>query len=174
MGIRFFVIFIIFFAFSSIFLFYQKSKTLNIVSDLVNTPLMELEDSKIYNITYEGITAYLQSRIAKRYKDRYLFYNIFSNKKDSSKNEQLWANKGIMRDERLTLLGNVLYKGSSKQTLKSQKVIYNLKKDILSSNSSFVATYKSSKIVGSSFIYYKKEKRLLADNIKASIVMEEK
>lgn len=135
-----------------------------------NTPLMELEESKIYNITYEGITAYLQSKVAKRYKNRYVLYDIFSNKKDNTKNEQLWAKKGIMKNDILTLLGNVLYKNGSKQTLKSQKVIYNLKKDILSSDTFFVATFEKSKVKGSSFVYYKKQKKLLADNIKADII----
>ncbi len=169
MGIRFFVIFILFFISSSIFLFYQKAKTLNITTDLTSTPLMELEDSKIYNITSDGITAYLQSKVAKRYKNRYVLYDIFSNKKNDTKSEQLWAKKGVMKNDILTLLGNVLYKDSSGQILKSQKVIYNLKKDILSSDTFFVATYKKNKVRGSSFIYYKKEKRLLADNIKADI-----
>ena len=144
------------------------------MADLVNTPMMELEESKIYNITYEGITAYLQSRVAKRYKNRYVLYDIFSNKKDNTESEQLWAKKGVMKNDILTLLGNVLYKDSSEQTLKSQKVIYNLKKDILSSDTPFVATYKKSKVRGSSFVYYKKQKRLLADNIKADIAMEGK
>ncbi len=168
------MVFVLFFVLSSTFLFYQKSKTLNITADLVNTPLMELEESKIYNITYEGITAYLQSKVAKRYKNRYVLYDIFSNKQDNTESEQLWAKKGIMKNDILTLLGNVLYKDSNDQTLKSQKVIYNLKKDILSSDTFFIATYKKSKVKGSSFIYYKKQKRLLADNIKADIEMEEK
>ncbi len=163
------MIFVLFFISSSIFLFYQKSKTLNITADLVNTPLMELEDSKIYNITYEGITAYLQSKIVQKYKNRYVLYDIFSNKKDDTKSEQLWAKKGVMKNDILTLLGDVLYKNSSEQTLKSQKVIYDLKKDILLSNTPFVAIYKKSKVMGSSFVYYKKQKRLLADNIKADI-----
>ncbi len=163
------MIFVLFFISSSIFLFYQKSKTLNITADLVNTPLMELEDSKIYNITYEGITAYLQSKIVQKYKNRYVLYDIFSNKKDDTKSEQLWAKKGVMKNDILTLLGDVLYKNSSEQTLKSQKFIYNLKKDILLSDTPFVAIYKKSKVMGSSFVYYKKQKRLLADNIKADI-----
>ncbi len=159
---------------SSLFLFYQKTKTLNITADTINTPLMELENSKIYNITYKGITAYLQSKIAKRYKNRYVLYDIFSNKKDNTTSEKLWAKKGVMKNDILTLLGDVLYKDSNNQTLQSQKVIYNLKKDILSSDTFFVATYKRSKVKGSSFIYYKEQKRLLADNIKADIVMEKK
>ncbi len=159
---------------SSLFLFYQKTKTLNITADTINTPLMELENSKIYNITYKGITAYLQSKIAKRYKNRYVLYDIFSNKKDNTTSEKLWAKKGVMKNDILTLLGDVLYKDSNNQTLQRQKVIYNLKKDILSSDTFFVATYKRSKVKGSSFIYYKEQKRLLADNIKADIVMEKK
>jgi len=158
-----------FFIVSSLFLFYQKSQTLNLTVDTVNTPMMEIKDSKIYNITFEGITAYLQTKIAKRYKDRYELYDIFSNKKDNIKDEKLWAKKGIMQNDILTLLGNVVYKESNDKTLSSQKVIYNLKKDILSSDTPFEAIYKKSKVWGSSFVYYKKDKRLLADNIKADI-----
>ncbi len=79
-----------------------------------------------------------------------------------------------MQNDILTLSGNVLYKENDDKTLSSQKVVYNLKKDILSSDTFFKATYKESKVWGSSFIYYKKEKRLLADNIKANILTEEK
>jgi len=135
---------------------------------------MELEESKIYNITYDGINTYLQTKLAKRYKNRYEFYDIFSNKLNDNKNEKIWAKKGVMKNDILTLLGNVLYKDSFDQTLKSQKVIYNLKKDILSSNTFFTATYKKSIVKGSSFVYYKKQKRLLAENIKADIKMEKK
>ena len=174
MGLKFFTLFILLFIASSLFLFYQKTQTLNVAVDLVNTPMMEIKNSKIYNITFEGITAYLQTKIAKRYKNRYELYDIFSNKKDNTKNEKIWAKKGIMKNDILTLFGNVLYKENDDKTLSSQKVVYNLKKDILSSDTFFKATYKKSKVWGSSFIYYKKEKRLLADNIKANILTEEK
>lgn len=140
---------------------------------MTDTPMMELEDSKMYDITYQGISAYLQSKIAKRYKDRYELYKIYSNKKDNKTDEKLWADRGVLKDDILSLFGNVLYKDSEDQTLSANRVIYNIKKDILSSNTLFKATYKKSEVVGSSFVYFKREKRLTADNIKANIVTEE-
>lgn len=140
---------------------------------MTNTPMMELEESKMYDITYQGIKAYLQSKIAKRYKDRYELYKIYTNKKDNNTYEKLWANKGILKDDILSLYGNVLYKDNEEQTLSSNRVIYNIKKDILSSNVPFKATYKNSVVIGSSFVYFKREKRLIAENIKANIITEE-
>ena len=169
MGLKFFTLFILFFIGASLFLFYQKSQTLNVTVDLVNTPMMEIKDSKIYNITYEGISAYLQAKIVKRYENRYELYKIFSNKKDNNKREKLWAEEGVLKNDILTLWGNVLYKQGNDKVLSSQKIVYNLKKDILSSDTFFSATYEKSKIQGSSFVYYKKDKRLSADNIKADI-----
>ncbi len=173
MGIRFFLVFLTFFIVASIFLFYQKVKTLNFGVDTKDTPLMVLKDSKIYDITYDGILAYLQSREAKRYIDRYELYKLYSNKKDKNVTQKLWADKGVLKNNILKLRGNVVYKDTNEQTLKSQTVTYNLKKDILSSNTFFEANYKESNVTGSSFIYYKKDKKLIANNIKAIIVMED-
>ncbi len=140
---------------------------------MTNTPLMELKESKMYDITYNGINTYLQAKTLKRYKDRYELYRIYSNKKDNSANEKIWADKGILKNNILSLFGNVFYKDNTDQTLFSNTVIYNLKKDILSSDTPFKATYKKSKVTGSSFIYYKREKKLVAQNIKANILTED-
>ena len=156
----------IFFVVASLFLFYQKSKTLNIYADTINIPIMELKESRIYNITYQGINAYLRSKIAKKYKDRYELYKIYSSKKDNDIDEKLWADKGILKDDILSLFGHVLYKDNKNQTLSSDRVIYDIKKDILSSNTPFKILYKNSEVTGSSFVYYKGKKRLVAENIR--------
>jgi len=172
LGVRVFSLFFVFFVLSSIFLFYQKSKTLSIFVDLKKVPLMELRDSDIYDITYDGVNSFLHSKIAKKYKDRYELFGVVSNKKEQGRIDNLRAKRATLKDDILTLKGNVFFKSSDNRTLKSDTVVYNLKKDILSSDKDFVSTYKKSRLKGSSFIYYKKQKRFLAQNIIADINME--
>ncbi len=172
MGVKVFSLFFAFFIFSSIFLFYQKSKSLSIFVDLKKVPLMELEDSEMYDITYNGIISFLHSKTAKRYKDRYELFDVVSSKIEQDRVDNLKAKRATLKDDILTLKGNVFYKSSDNRTLKSDTVVYNLKKDILSSDKDFVSTYKKSRLKGSSFVYYKKQKRFLAQNIIADINLE--
>ncbi len=169
MGIKFFSIFIIFFLFASIFIFYQKSKTLIFAHINPNKVLMEFKNIKSYNITYNGIDGRLQAKSAKKFKDRYVLYNIHSSTDKNSYNEQLRADKGVLKNNVLSLFGNVFYKNDLNRTLSSNTVVYNIKKDILSSTMPFKSTYSKSVMTGSSFIYFKKSKKLIAKNIKAQI-----
>ncbi len=172
MGIKFFSIFIIFFLFASIFIFYQKSKTLVFAHSNPNKVLMEFKNIKSYDITYNGIIGKLQAKSAKKFKNKYVLYDINSSKND---NEQLRADKGVLKNDILNLFGNVFYKNNlDDRTLSSNTVIYNIKKDILSSKTPFRSTYDKSIMTGSSFIYFKKNKRLIAQNIKAEIHTEKK
>jgi len=171
LGIKFFSFFIIFFFLSSVFIIYQKEKTLKPDKNQAKA-LMEFKDIKTYNITYSGIDGKLQAKSAKRYKYKDVFYGIHSSRNNINAKEQLWANKGILENNILNLFGNVLYKSDLNRTLSSNTVTYNLKKDILSSKTAFKSTFDNSTLVGSSFIYYKKQKRLIAKNIKAQIHTE--
>jgi len=172
LGIKFFSIFVLFFAISSVFLFYKKSKTLVFRHIGDSAPLMEFRDITSYNITFNGIDAILKAKIVKRYKTRDELYNIFTIKQDKNTEERLWADKGILRNSILRLIGNVKYKDALNRTLLSDTVVYNIKKDILSSNTAFVSKYNNSTAKGSSFVYYLKLKKLYAKNIKAKIYME--
>ncbi len=169
MGIKFLSIFILFFILSSIFLFYQKISVLPSVKIDKNIPVMKFIDAKSYDITYKGIENFLQAKIVKRYKNRDEMFHIYSSRDIG---ERLWADKGVLKNNILKLFGHVLYKDDSNRTLSSNTVTYNIKKDILSSDTNFVTRYGKSSLQGSSFIYYKKTKKLLAKNIKADIYTE--
>jgi hypothetical protein len=135
---------------------------------------MEFKNIKSYNITYNGIDGKLQAKSVKKFKDRYVLYNLHLSRDESNNNEQLRADKGILKNNILSLFGNVFYKNDLDRTLSSNTVIYNIKKDILSSTTAFKTTYNKSVVRGSSFIYFKKSKRLIAQNIKAKIYTERK
>jgi len=172
LGVKFFSIFVLFFTISSVFLFYKKSKTLVLRHTGASAPLMEFRDITSYNITFNGIDTILKAKSAKRYRTRDELHNIFTIKRDRGIEERLWADKGILRRSVLRLVGNVKYEDALSRTLLSDTVVYNIKKDILSSNTAFVSKYNNSVVKGSSFVYYLKLKRLYAKNIKAEIYME--
>jgi len=174
LGVRFLSFFIVFFVFSSIFLFYQKIKTLHYTKPTYEKPIMQFNDVKTYIISADGIKAFIEAKTAKRFKDRDELYFIHSNRKTKKMKEQLSANKGILKNNFLYLYGNVVYKNDQNTTLNSNTVVYNIKKDILSSKTKFKLIFNKNVIIGKSFIYFKKQKKLFASNIKANIIMEKK
>ncbi len=174
MGVRFVSFFIVFFVFSSIFLFYKKVKTLHYVKSNYEKPIMQFNNVKTYIISNDGIKAFIEAKMAKRFKDRDELYFIHSNRKIKKTKEQLSANKGILKNNFLYLYGNVIYKNDQNITLTSNTVIYNIKKDILSSKTKFKLIFNKNVVIGKSFIYFKKQQKLFASNIKANIIMEKK
>jgi len=172
LGVKFFSFFVIFFALCSVFLFYQKSKTLIVKHKNSSTPTMVFKDVTSYNITYDGIDSVLKAKVAKKFRNKDEFYKIYTTRIDEGTKEYLWADKGVWKRKVLQLFGNVLYKDDLNRSLSSDTVTYNVKKDILSSRTPFVSQYNSSTLKGSSFVYYIKLKRLYAKNIKAKIRLE--
>jgi len=142
------------------------------------------EDVKSYQMSVDGVTREIDAKSIIRYDDidDITKLSIIMIKENNS-TQKLRADKAKyykkrveispkkFADQEIYFKKNVVYIVDDNMTLKSQTMVYNLKKDTVLSNTDFNATNGESIVWGSSFFYKVKEKKIFAKNIKSELFL---
>ena len=143
------------------------------------------EDVKSYQMSVNGVKREIEAKSIIRYDDidDITKLSIIMIKENNS-TQRLKADKAKYYKKRVEISPakfanqeiyfrkNVVYRVDENMTLKSQTMVYNLKKDTILSDTDFNATNGESRVWGSSFFYKVKEKKIFAKNIKSELFLE--
>ncbi len=175
MGLKIFLGFIAFYigAISYLSLFSKKFKDFEF-KEKGEVPLIKFSDIESYDIDAKGTDTIIKAKEALRFSkyDKLKKVNILTFKRGMR--ESLRAEEARYEKDTVYLSGNVFYEREDNLTIKTQKVVYDTKKEFIFSQTPFVLTDNKIKIEGNSFGYNKQKGIIKATHIKALIKETEK
>jgi len=132
-------------------------------------PLIKFTDIESFNIDENGIDTIIKAQKALRFKkfDKLEKVNIVTFARGQT--ESLRAKEAKYENDTAYLYGDVLYKREDNLTIKTQKVVYNIKKELIFSQNPFTLINDKVKIEGNSFSYNKQKGIIKATEIVALI-----
>lgn len=164
--------FLAFFFIVIIILLTQEPYSLDILNDNDTKPTVEFKNIENYNIDEKGIQMYAKADDARRYKDRDILFNLDGYMQKDTILETLKSNNATMQNNMIYLNGDVVYTRNETLTLKTEAVEYNQTSEILTGKTAFVLEDARTIANGDSFVYDAKIGKIEADNMRATIKME--
>lgn len=141
----------------------------------MDVPLFELKDFTMYELDTSGLHTIMLGSSATRYSNRYTVKDI--DYTDNEKEEyiaNMKSDKGIYKNDIVTLTGNVTYVRDDGLTFKTQKAVYNKKSSDVVSDVGYVA-YLNDSVIRGSYIKYNNEKnRIFSKDVRAKIQLQER
>ncbi len=175
MGLKGFIVFIAIYigAISYLTFFSKKFEDMDFEKEK-EIPLIKFTDIESYNIDRSGIDTIIKAKEALRFSkyDELKKVNIITFARGLT--ESLRAKRAKYEKDTVYLYGNVLYKREDNLTIKTQKVVYKIEKEVIFSQTPFILTNDKVKIEGNSFAYNKQKGIIKATKIEALIKETEK
>lgn len=140
---------------------------------LTETPLIEIENFKLYELDKYGVTSLFGGSNSKRYEDRDMVEDIDYTDSTNKLKANIKAKTGLHKGEKIDLDGDVTYSREDGLRFESAHAQYDKKSAIFSTNKDFVIYKGKSSTVGSSLIYNSKEKTTNAKKTKTIYQLEE-
>lgn len=150
-------------------------KPLNIKEQsFTDVPLFEVDTFTIYEINTFGLDSILLGTKGTRYADRYKIDNV--NFTDNTKKyiANIKANKGIYKNDIITLTGDVLYNREDGLSFSSDEAIYDKKSSIIYTNHKYIAYQGKNRFTGTSLIYNNLTNKIKSKNITTIYQLREK
>ncbi len=164
MGVKIFAIFTFLFMFEIIFLNTTQFKS---TAKRKNIDYTDISFDKIdsYLITEKGVSSTLNSSKVLKYKDHIELFDINAMLTKNSKKNYIKADKSIIKEEIITLKGDVRYESNDSIEIKSENLQYNKKSKIVSNNEAFTFNSKNGNVKGSNLFYDQVQGIVKAKNI---------
>ena len=124
---------------SALFLMYTKENKVVII-EKKEKPLVEFDNSVIYDISTTGVNQVIQSQKAYMYKNSEQLENatiLIKSKKDINKANTISAEQIVKVKDELYLNNNVVLQSEDKMTIKTEELQYNTKTLIGTNSSTF-------------------------------------
>ena len=174
MGITKFL-FVLFFC-AVLFLFYTKENKVVVIKK-VEKPLIEFENSIMYDISTKGVNQVIQSQDAYIFKNSEQLHNatiLIKSEKDISKANTISADLIVKVKNNLYLNNNVVLQSEDKMTLKTEELQYNTKSLVAVNNSEFEIIQNNSSFYGVGLFMDGKIKHIKANNTHFRIKLRDK
>jgi LPS export ABC transporter protein LptC len=138
-----------------------------------DVPLFELSDFTMYELNKKGLDTIMTGSTATRYSNRYKVDNINYTDNRDAYVANMKADRGVYKNDIVTLNGNVEYKRDDGLTFETQKATYNKKSSDIISKVGYVA-YLNDSIVRGTYIKYNNKKDIIfSKNVVAKIQLQE-
>ncbi|MEA2049479.1 MAG: LPS export ABC transporter periplasmic protein LptC [Campylobacterota bacterium] len=173
MGITKFIYLLLFFA--ALFLFYSKENIVKVI-EKVEKPLVEFENSVMYDISKDGLSQVIQSQNAYKFTNSEQLKNatiLIKSKKDNNKSTTISAEQIVKVSDDLYLNKNVIFETENKITLKTEELQYNLKDLIAKNNSFFKITENNNSFEGERLYFNGKINHIKASKTHFKIDLKE-
>jgi len=149
-------------------LIYVSFKPLDIKQQTFNdVPIFELKQFTMYELDTKGLKTFMTGDSATRYENRYTVKDIDYTDNSKQMISNMKALDGVYKDEKITLSGDVVYTREDGLTFESQKVFYDKKSSIVTSNKGFTAYLDKNKIRGTYLRYNSITQKIYSKNIDA-------
>ncbi len=141
-----------------------------------NLPQVTFSSFKSFEITENGVESMGVGKEAYKYDKKIIIKSPDFMRRTANGIEKLSANNGIIvENSYVRLYGFAKLSRDDNLTIKSSKMIYNIKKSFYSTEGDkFVAYYGKNIMTGESLKYYQKSGKIFADNIYAKIFEEDR
>jgi hypothetical protein len=167
------LIFAIFSVLASIYVLFEPMEVDQSISK-GETPLLELEYFTMYEFDDKSLLDVLSGEKGFRYKDRYILINFIYTDKVDAEVVTLSAEKGLYKNDILTLTKNVHYARSDGFEFESQSAIYDRKGEYVISEVPYTATQWDDVVIGDYLFYDLKKEWAYSTNVKATYHIQEK
>ena len=170
MGLKIFLSFILFYigTISYLTIFEKKFKQEEFAKNKT-TPLLEFVDIKNYTITTKGIDTIIKAKKALRFQDHDEIKQVNILTFTRGEKETLKAKQANYKNDTIYLYGDIIYTKEDGTKLTSNRVVYEIKKKIITSKTPFVLITKKLKVTGNSFVYDKQKGIIKALKINALV-----
>ena len=135
--------------------------------EFVDVPIFEVTTFSAYELDTNGLNDVVIGEKGIRYEDRYKFFNINYTDKTKEYVSNMKSDEGLYKGDIFEFSGHVSYFRDDGLNFKTQKIKYDKKHKIISTDTAFIAYMGKNKITGRSFIYNKRSKKIYSKNIKA-------
>jgi LPS export ABC transporter protein LptC len=154
---------------------YAFFKPLNIKQQaFVDVPLFEIKDFTMYELDRVGLQTIMVGSEAVRYSNRYKIINMDYTDNEKEYIANMKADKGIYKDDLVTLSGNVEYIRDDGLTFETKKATYNRKTSDVISDVGYIAYLNESTIKGSYIRYNNDKNKIYSKNVRAKIQLQER
>jgi hypothetical protein len=135
--------------------------------------LLELTPFTLYELDTTGLRTIMNGSSGVRYKDRYIVHNI--DYVDNSKKyiATMQAQKGLYKNEVITLTKDVHYIREDGLRFDTQKLVYNKKSAVATSNVGYTAYRGKDEYKGTYIRYDNKKNFVFSKNVQAKIQLQE-
>jgi len=154
-----------------IFLFFKPLKLKE--QHFVDVPQLELKHFTMYEFTPVGLQTYMLGASGTKYDDKFIVKGIDYTDKSPKYIANMQAQKGIYKNDIVTLEGNVTYSRDNGFHFFTQKLVYNKKTSQAVSNVGYTAKIGENKIEGTYIKYNNKFNRVYSKNIDAIYQLKE-
>ncbi len=126
--------------------------------DFIDVPQFDLNNFTLYELDTQGLTTLMTGKESVKYSNRYEVKKI--DYTDNSKEfiANMKADNGLYKNDIVDLVGNVLYTREDGLVFESDKITYNKKTTVASSNGNFVM-YRGSDIIHGTSLKFNNLKR---------------
>ncbi len=141
-------------------------KPLNIKEkDFEDVPLLDIDTFVLYELNVKGLQTLMTGEKALRYSDRYVvdFIDFTDNSKEYISNMK--ANTGLYKNSIVTLNGDITYIREDGLAFDTQKMIYNMKTAIVTTDVDFIAYREKNSMQGTSMVYNSKLDKIKIKNV---------
>ena len=159
------------FAGMMVFLLLKEPYTLHAKVTGTHAPAdIELFHARNFQIKPEGVSSIVNAERVERYKSFDKLYTIdASHKTDTGLKGILRSNEATLKDGVIVFMKNSHYERSDGVRLDGEEIVYDTKKEMLSSEKPFIFTQSKSRSHGLSFVYQMKEGTISANTIHSFI-----
>ena len=154
-----------------IFLFFKPLKLKE--QHFVDVPQLELKNFTMYEFTPFGLQTYMLGSSGTKYDDRFIVKDIDYTDKSPKYIANMQAQKGIYKNNIVTLEGNVTYSRNNGFQFFTQKLVYNKKTSQAVSNVGYTAKIGKNIVKGSYIRYNNKLNKIYSKNIDAIYQLQE-
>lgn len=151
-----------------VFLFFKPIKTAPTPTKEVAQ--LELINFTLYSMKPEGVENVLAGSLGQRFEDRYEVTNVTFSDATKSQMEVMHADRGLYREDRIDLSGNVTYRQEGGIEFQSEQAHYDLNDSVVTTPGAFVVTMNESRVDGERLYFQTKERHMKAENINATYI----
>ena len=130
-----------------------------------DVPLLDIDTFVMYELNKDGLQTLMTGEKALRYTDRYVvdFIDFTDNSKEYISNMK--ANTGLYKNDIVTLNGDITYIREDGLAFDTQKMIYNMKTAVATTDVDFLAYREKNNMRGTSMIYDSLNDRISIKNV---------
>ena len=145
-----------------LFLFHPLKIKENSFEDV---PLLDIDTFVMYELNTEGLQTLMTGEKALRYADRYVvdFIDFTDNSKEYISNMK--ANTGLYKNDIVTLNGDITYIREDGLAFDTQKMIYNMKTAVATTDVDFLAYREKNSMKGTSMVYDSLKDKIYIKNV---------
>ncbi|ANE36196.1 putative lipooligosaccharide transport system, substrate-binding component (LptC family) [Campylobacter iguaniorum] len=165
MVIKIFYVIISLFSVSMVFLMTQNPYSSKLEQGDISIANMEAKNIVDYELNATKTYARYDADNIIRYKNYDDISNFDSVILKGNTLHYLSSNKATATKDIITFYGDAKYKNSDKLNYNSERIIYNIALENLKSDSDFIMTQNSDKVVGKSVLYDMKDKKIFAKKV---------